>query len=91
MREQFRRRQRPDDADDLLPLPGLALQKAFERNALIAGFEKTHPGITVDATWTANPRAMIVQQLAAGGGPDIMITDGSADVLYSPSRTRSCR
>lgn len=58
------------------------LQKAFERNTLIAGFEKAHPNITVDATWTANPRAIIVQQLAAGGGPDIMITDGSADVQY---------
>jgi raffinose/stachyose/melibiose transport system substrate-binding protein len=58
------------------------LQKTFERNTLIAGFEKTHPNITVNATWTANPRAIIVQQLAAGGGPDIMITDGSADVQY---------
>jgi raffinose/stachyose/melibiose transport system substrate-binding protein len=58
------------------------LQKAFERNTLITGFEKTHPGITVNATWTANPRAIIVQQLAAGGGPDILITDGSADVQY---------
>jgi raffinose/stachyose/melibiose transport system substrate-binding protein len=58
------------------------LQKAFERNTLIAGFEKTHPNITVNATWTANPRAIIVQQLAAGGGPDIIITDGSADVQY---------
>jgi raffinose/stachyose/melibiose transport system substrate-binding protein len=58
------------------------LQKAYERNVLISGFEKVHPNITVDATWTANPRDVIVQQLAAGGGPDILITDGSADVQY---------
>jgi raffinose/stachyose/melibiose transport system substrate-binding protein len=58
------------------------LQKAFERQTLIQGFENAHPNITVDATWTANPRDVIVQQLAAGGGPDILITDGSADVQY---------
>ena len=56
------------------------LQQQYERDVLIGQFEKSHPDIKVEATWMANPRNTINQQLAAGAGPDILITDGSADV-----------
>ena len=45
------------------------LQQQYERDVLIGQFEKSHPDIKVEATWMANPRNTINQQLAAGAGP----------------------
>jgi raffinose/stachyose/melibiose transport system substrate-binding protein len=47
---------------------------------VIAPFEAKYPNIHVNATWMPTPRDVINQQLAAGSGPDILITDGTADV-----------
>lgn len=52
----------------------------YEKNDVIAPFEAKYPNIHINATWMPNPRDVINQQLAAGGGPDILITDGTADV-----------
>lgn len=52
----------------------------YEKNDVIAPFEAAHPNIQIKATWMPNPRDVINQQLAAGGGPDLLITDGTADV-----------
>lgn len=59
-------------------------------NQTIADFETENPNITINVSLSSDPEGQIKQQMAAGGGPDIIVTDptsmhvsAAADYLVS--------
>lgn len=57
---------------------------------MIADFEAENPNITINVSLTSDPEGQAKQQMAAGGGPDIIVTDptsmhvsAAADYLVS--------
>lgn len=49
---------------------------SFVNNQIIGAFEKSHPNIKISVDNMANPTQIEQQQMAAGGGPDIVMMDG---------------
>jgi raffinose/stachyose/melibiose transport system substrate-binding protein len=48
----------------------------FMKNDIIGKFQEAHPNIKINMSLTADPTGLAKQQLAAGGGPDIVALDG---------------
>jgi raffinose/stachyose/melibiose transport system substrate-binding protein len=55
--------------------------KDYFENVLIKSFNAKYPDIDVKAIYNAEPDVIIKQQLAAGGGPDIITTQGTTTLL----------
>ncbi|PLS09633.1 ABC transporter substrate-binding protein [Neobacillus cucumis] len=51
-------------------------QKKVTQEEIINKFEATHPNIKIKWIYNQDPDTLTRQQLASGGGPDVIITDG---------------
>ena len=55
--------------------------KEYFDEVLITKFEETYPGITIKAIYNNEATALLQQQLAAGGGPDIISSQGTTALI----------
>jgi raffinose/stachyose/melibiose transport system substrate-binding protein len=55
--------------------------KDYFENVLLKDMAKKYPEVTVKMTYNSEPTPIIQQQLAAGGGPDIITSQGTTDLL----------
>jgi raffinose/stachyose/melibiose transport system substrate-binding protein len=55
---------------------GTPEDKKITEDVIVKAFESAHPDIKIKVVYNADPDTITKQQLTAGGGPDIVMTDG---------------
>jgi raffinose/stachyose/melibiose transport system substrate-binding protein len=50
--------------------------RKITEDVIVKNFETAHPDIKIKVVYNADPDTLTKQQLAAGGGPDVIMTDG---------------